>query len=200
MTKQEKERIKAALDTAYENTLKEQDVHSERIDAMEKIGNMDYFDVLPSLGWVGIAAQMSEECSPADGQDRKRFLDQDWSEVPSRVRIDRIEDKVIMSGTYFLGRVVEHCYRIKSWAKFLEILGASPEDWFANYLYRFWERHNILSQLADEQEEVGNMEKADRLRVGAAFTLVFFDKIAKNPIKREEFTQEWIEELLGSRL
>jgi len=119
MNEQEKQEVVAELKAAHDRTLLEQDVHRDRIAVMEKCGNKDYLQKLPSLGWAGIAEAMADEQWPATHEERKELLDQRGDEIPSRIQIDQIEDEDIRFHTYFLGEVVEHCHRIKAMAKFL---------------------------------------------------------------------------------
>ena len=125
MTRQEKQQIEAALKAATDNTLKEQNIHRDRIEVMEERGNNDYLTKPIFINWNNINESMADECWPANHQDRKKLLKQNWDEMPSRILIDQIEDKDIAGRVYFLNEVVEHCHRIKALAKFIEVLNAN---------------------------------------------------------------------------
>jgi len=187
MKDHEKDKIIAALKVANDNTLIEQDFHRERIDIMEKIGNKNYYKELPSIGWNGVSSAMQDECSPPCSQERKKYLDQNWNEIPTRLQLEKIEDTDIRIHTYFLGEVVEHTQRIRSIAKFLEVLNASPDDGFCNFLYNYWVKHNVCTQLANEQLEMGNEEKAAKMKVNANVMGKVFDIFAESPGFSEKF-------------
>ena len=181
VTKREKHQIEAALKVAYDNAIKEQDVHCDRATRMESIGNRDYLKTLPTMGWTGIAKEMAEECWPASHEERKVFLDQSWEEIPSQIQIDKIDDQDIRASTFFLGEVVEHCHRIKSQAKFNEVLGSHPRDPFANQLYRIWTMHSFFTQFTEEQLASGNNEVGNSMLQLAKATEGIFDLFAKDP-------------------
>jgi len=156
MTKQEKAQILHAIKIADDNALKEQDVHRDRIKAMETIGNKDYLKKLPSMKWKGIAKLMAGECSPPCHQDREKYLGEEFDEAPSRIQLDKVEDSDIRASTYFLGEVTDHCKRIKVMAKFLEVLNAERDDEYAGLLFSFWVKHSVVSQLAKDRQEAGD--------------------------------------------
>ena len=187
MNDNEKNKKIAALKVANDNTLVEQDFHRERIETMGKIGNKNYYKELPSIGWDGVSSAMQDECSPPCSQERKKYLDQNWDEIPTRLQLENIEDTDIRSHTYFLGEVVEHTQRIKSIAKFLEVLNASPDDRFCDLLYTYWVKHNVCTQLANEQLEIGNEKKAATMKVSANVMAKVFGILAESPGLPEKF-------------
>ncbi len=180
MTKQEKAQILHAIKIADDNALKEQDMHRDRIKAMETIGNKDYLKKPPSMKWKGVAKLMSDECWPATYKEREDFLGQNWDEIPSRLQIDQIEDSDIRSRTYFLGEVIEQCQRIKAHAKFNEILGSHPRDPFANLLYGIWTMHSFCTQFSKEQFDTGNDEKGQEMLQLAEVMGEFFELLTKD--------------------
>ncbi len=183
ISQNDRNQIVAALKDAYDDTLKEQDVHRDRIEVMEECGNKDYLKILPSIGWDGIAKSMAGECWPPSDEERKNLLDQEHDEAPSRIQINQIEDEDIRFHTYFLGEVTDHCKRIKAMAKFYEVLGSHPEDAFANLLCRLWVNQDICIQLANEQQEAGNEEICNDLLQVANAAQEVFDVFAKDPEK-----------------
>lgn len=180
MTKHEKEKIESALILAYENTLKEQDIHRERIEVMKEKGTKDYLEKLPSMGWKGVNEAMSGECYPACDQDRLEYLNQHCDDDLFYIKVCQIDDEDIRHRTYFLRDVVEHCNRIKSMAKFLEVLEASPTDHYANLLYGYWKRHNILTQLAKERCGVGDKEQEKQMKQRAKTMRKIFEVFAED--------------------
>jgi|GEM_PF-5155489 len=182
MNEQEKQQIISALKAACDNTLKEQDIHRDRITVMKKIGNKDYLETLPIMGWDGINEAMADERSPISDKDRKTYLDQGWNETPFAIQVKKIEDEDIRNKTYCLDIYVEQCKRIKCVAKWLEMLGTSPDEPFAGFLYNFWAWHSVLSQLAQEQRDAGHDEMADGLQSAAKATAVVIDMFAKDPV------------------
>jgi len=155
MKKKEQQQVLAILKGAINNSRKEQDAYIGRIAALKVKGNSDYLKKLSSMGWNGIAEAMADERYPAK--------DQDYDENPNSIKVDLIENFDIRCSTNFLNEIVEHTCRIKSRARFVELLCAQPEDPYASMLYGFWVKHNVYSQLALEQTEEGNTNKADTL-------------------------------------
>lgn len=122
MTKQDKQKIEAALITAYDDTLKEQEFHLERVAALEKLGNKDYLKNLFFLGAEGLIRAMADEYSPATYQDRQQLLKQNWNEIPSYLRIQQIEDKDIRNRTFFWGKWLNIAPESKPWSSSLKYL------------------------------------------------------------------------------
>ena len=181
MTRQEKQQIEAALIAAKDNTIKEQVIHRERISIMEKCGNKDYLMKPLTINWNNINEAMADECYPANCRNRETILEQNRDEAPSRILIDQIEDKDIRGRVYFLNEFVEHCHRIKASAKFFEVLNADPEDSFSYLLFKLWSANNVYLQLAREQLEAGNQEKAKDLQQVAEAAGKVFDILIKDP-------------------
>lgn len=148
---------------------------------MESLGNKDYLKTLPAMKWKGVAKLMADECYPPCHQDRDKYFGQEFDQYPSRIQLDQIEDSDIRASTYFLGEVADHCERIKAYAKFLEVLTAHPEDRYARFLFDIWEKHSIVSILADEQRDIGNLENEQEMKEEAKSTAELFDITVKLP-------------------
>ena len=157
--KSDKEQICAALDIAHQKVLDEQDVYRERLDAIIELSESEVWEKLQRLGEVGIAEVMKDERSPACSQDRQKYLEQSWEEIPSRLQIEQIEDKDVQIQTYFLNEVAEHRDRIKAVTVFCEAIRPSKGDLIANMIFHFWEDQYIFTQLAEEQKGI-NEEKS----------------------------------------
>jgi len=84
-------------------------------------------------------------------EDRKKSLKQNFDETPTAIQLAKIKDFDIRGSTYFLSGVVEHAQRIKAIAKFLEVLGSSPNNPHVNMLYGFWVLHEKYQQFSEEQ-------------------------------------------------
>ena len=152
--KSEKEQIIHALDLAYEKVLAEQDVYRDSIEAVIGVSDDEVNAKLVELGGAGILEIMKDERNPPCSQERQDILNQSWDEVPSRIRIDTIEDKDIRSQTYFLNEVAEHRDRIKAIAVFCEALCINRDNKHAGLVFRFWTQYSVYHLLAEEQKGV----------------------------------------------
>lgn len=139
--KSEKEQISHALDIAYEKVLAEQDVYRDRIEAVIGVSDDEVNAKLAELGGAGILEIMKDESNPPCSQDRQKILNQSWKEIPSRLRIDTIEDKDIGCQAYFLNEVAEHRDRIKEIAVFCEALCINRDNKQADLVFYFWTRY-----------------------------------------------------------
>ena len=161
--KSDKEQICAALDIAHQKVLDEQDAYRERLDAIIELSESEVWEKLQRLGEVGIAEVMKDERSPACSQDRQKYLEQSWDEIPSQLQIDQIEDKDIQIQTYFLNELAEHRDRIKAVTVFCEAIRPSKDNVVANLIYHFWEEQYIYTQLGEEQKGI-NEEESIRMK------------------------------------
>ena len=152
--KSEKEQISHALDIAYEKVLAEQDVYRDRIEAVIEVSDDKVNAKLVELGGAGILEIMKDERHPPSSQERQDILNQSWEEIPSRIRIDTIEDKDIGCQTYFLNEVAEHRDRIKAIAVFCEALCINRDNKHAGLVFRFWTQYSVYHLLAEEQKGV----------------------------------------------
>ena len=180
MKDHQKKVIIDALKQAYKNTLDEQDIYRNIMEQQKEAGNLEYIELLPKLGWVGFLERMDCETAPPCHQEREKILKRDSKDCLPQIKIRRIEDWDIQVSTYFLGEVVDQCKRLKSIAKFLEILNASPEDSFVNSLYGFWKEYDIRMTLAKEEKELGNYSEANELKQTAKAYSDTFDIFSKN--------------------
>jgi len=187
INKNDRDRILTALKYAYNDTIEKQNICRDRLDVMEQFGNKAYLKNLPFIRWDCISKDMADECWPATHQDRQKHLNQNFDEIPSYIQIQRIEDDEIRSRTYFLGEVVDHYHRIKSMAKFYEIFCSSPKDQIANMFLGLWIKHNVGSQLANEQLESGNQQESDSMLLLADTARNYFDFLAENLILSKEY-------------
>lgn len=190
MNKIEKDKIISALKIAHENTIKEQDKHHERIEAMKLIGNEEYVSKLSLMGWDGLDKELKDVKYPPSSQERENYLEQKWDEIPRRIEIDKIDDKDIAFHTYMLGEVADHCERIKSMVRFYEVLNAHPDDRYATFLYRLWTYSSMLSQLIDEQDKLDKTEHIDSLMQCVDAATKVFDIFADNPEEMYEMFNE----------
>lgn len=175
----EKAKILAALKSAHDRTLQQQDILRERLELLRKTGTPDYRDrLLDKGGWSWLIEQMRDENYPPTHQDRKKLLDQDWDEIPSRLKLETIEDFDIRASTYFLGEVVEQTQRISAITRFREILGANPDDPLTSQLFHCWERHCVYKQFAEERLAEGTEGDARIKRVLADTMGLLFDHLA----------------------
>lgn len=200
MKDHQKKVIIDALKQAYKNTLDEQDIYRNSMEQQKEAGNLEYIELLPKLGWVGFLERMDCETAPPCHQEREEILKRESKDCLPQIKIRQIEDWDIQVRTYFLGEVVDQCKRLKSIAKFLEILNASPEDSFVNSLYGFWEKYDIRITLAKEEKELGNHSKANELKQSANAYASLFDFYAKNAeeiLNRQECMTEEDKKSIG---
>lgn len=179
--KSDKEEICSALDIAYEKVLAEQDFHRERIEAVSNVSDHDLRVELAELGGDGIAKVMENEHWPATHQDRKKHLQQSWDEIPSRIRIDKIQDEDIRHQTYFLNEVAEHRDRIRAMAVFSEAVGSRLDHKLVYLIFHFWAECKICSQLAQEQQTI-DQEKSNMLEQNAQALETLYGLIAESAL------------------
>ena len=161
MNEQQAQAVCQALKRTAQKALEEQDRWRERIDAMKGIGSMDVTDRLVELGWKGIRRLMEGEYSPATHQDREKIRGLSWEDEPFRVRLSQIEDERVRVNLYFLNEIIEQHQRIRSIARFLEVVGAHPESRGANRAFAWWKRHSVYEQLAHEAADDGDETQAE---------------------------------------
>jgi len=175
-----KEQICAALDVAYEKVLVEQDVYRERLDGIEVVSEDKVIENLAKLGWEDIAEIMKNERYPACCQDRTELLDQQWDEIPPRIRIEQIEDKDIRCQTYFLNEVAEQRDRIRAMAVFFETIGVSHNSRSSStIIFNLWTRRSIYLQLSNELVGL-NEEESNSMRSLAEAMEEVIDILARN--------------------
>ena len=71
-----------------------------------------------------------------------------FHEIPSRLKINKIQDEDIRFKTYFLNEVAEQAERIKATAVFCEEIKPNDDNKQAGFILYLWERQSILTQLA----------------------------------------------------
>jgi len=152
--KTEKEKICNALDAAFEKVEIEQDVYRARMDVITDLSDDEVIAKLQKLGGEGIAEIMKNECYPPTWQNREKHLQQTWEEIPSKLKIDRIQDKDIGFKTHMLNEIVEHTARIRAGTVFCEAIGTKKGNKCAGLIFHFWVEHSVLTQLAEEQKYV----------------------------------------------
>jgi len=147
--KSEKKRILEGLDTAYQNVMTEQDLYRKQMASItSQDGNVRL--KLNQLGVQGVIDLMDGIAWTPTWEDRKKYLNQSWNEIPSQIRIDKIQDKDIGFQVHMLNEVVEHTARIHAMSVFRLGLDAGEKDPYACVVFHYWEEGSVCRQLAAE--------------------------------------------------
>jgi hypothetical protein len=156
-----KNQILQLLKRAREASIQEQDGYRkifemEREEPFEAIKERVRTD-----GWKAILKIMKDCGFPPVNEDRKKHLGLEWDQTLNRIKLNKIRDKDIRSGTYFLNEFMEHTQRLRSMAIYIQAVGTMYGRW--GVVFDYWASRQSLLILKDEALQMGMDEKVNIL-------------------------------------
>lgn len=146
-----------ALKFAEEASLKEQEGYLKIIEKKRTNGLSRPHK--PDLSWQEVLILMKGCCYPPISGERKLFLNINFDEILSRIKLEGIKDVDIRHRTYFLNELMEHTQRIRSMAMFASRVGTVDGE--GGIVFAIWSKRASLEIIHAEAIEMGKTEEAE---------------------------------------